>query len=88
MFYYDRIDLGKGKDVAKSNNGKECMVCQYWLSDHDQFQINKFQNSVCNGCHDLTILCLNFSDIAIVTVKNVDYRCIFYDTSKSKKFIC
>ena len=33
----------------------------------------KFQDFVCNGCHGLTILCLNLSDI---TVRNVDYRCI------------
>ena len=37
-----------------------------------------------HGCHDLSMLCLNISDIAIITVKNVDYRCIMYNTSKSK----
>ena len=31
----------------------------------------KFQDSASNGCHDLTILCLNVSDIAIITAKNV-----------------
>ena len=30
----------------------------------------KFQNSVCNGCHDL-MFCLNPSDIATITVKGV-----------------
>ena len=25
---------------------------------------------------DLSMLCLNISDIAIITVKNADYRCI------------
>ena len=28
---------------------------------------------VCNDCHDL-MLCLYLSDIAIITVKNVDYH--------------
>ena len=32
----------------------------------------KFQDSVCNSCHDLTMLCVNFSDIDIITVKNVN----------------
>ena len=32
----------------------------------------KFQDSVCNGCHDLTMLSVNISDIAIITAKNVD----------------
>ena len=36
----------------------------------------KFQGYVCNDCHDLTMLCLNISDIAIITVKHDDYRCI------------
>ena len=42
----------------------------------------EFQDYVCNGCHDLTILCLNMSVITIITVKNVDYRCIIYKISK------
>ena len=44
----------------------------------------KFQNYVCNGCHDLTMLSVNISDIAIITVKNVDYRCIIHNISKSE----
>ena len=32
----------------------------------------KFQDSVCNGCHDLTMLGVNISNIAINTVKNVE----------------
>ena len=44
----------------------------------------KFQDSVCNGCYDLTILCLNISDIAIITVKKVDYCCIIHNISKSE----
>ena len=35
------------------------------------------------GCHDLTMLCLNISDIAINTVESVDSCCIIHD-SKSE----
>ena len=80
MLYCDRIDLTEGTDPAKSNNGRECMVCQYWYFNPGF----KFQSIVCNGCHDLKILCLNISDIAIITVKNVDYRCIINHISKSE----
>ena len=38
----------------------------------------KFQNSICNGCHDLTMLCLNISNIAIITVKGVGYCIIVF----------
>ena len=44
----------------------------------------KFQDYVRNGCHDLIMLCLNISNIAIVTVKGVDYHCIIHDISKSE----
>ena len=36
----------------------------------------KFQNSVFNGFHGLTMLCFNTSDIAIITVKNAGYQMI------------
>ena len=42
------------------------------------------QDAVCNGCHDLTILCLNLSDIAVISVINVDYRRIIHNISKSE----
>ena len=44
----------------------------------------KFQDSLFNSCHDLKILCLNISDIAIVTIKTVDYCCIILNISKYK----
>ena len=45
----------------------------------------KIQDSVSSGCHDLTILCLNVSDITIITVENVNYRCIIHDINKSEE---
>ena len=79
MLYYDRIDTSKGVDLAKSNNSKECMICHYWFFDHGV----KFQDYLCNGCHDLSMLYLNISNIAIITVRNIDYR-IMYNISKSE----
>ena len=56
------------------------MVCHYWFFNH----WFKFQHSVCNGCHDLTMFCLNISDIANIAAKGVDYHCIIHDIRKSK----
>ena len=56
------------------------MICHYWVFNHGF----KFQDYVCNGCHDLTMVCLNLSDITIITVKNIDYRYIIHDISKSE----
>ena len=69
MLYYDRIDISKGTDLAKSNNSKECMICHYWLFNH----LFKFQDYVCNCCHHLSMLTVNISDITIITVKIVEY---------------
>ena len=42
----------------------------------------KFQDYVCNGCHGLTMSSVNISNIAIITSKSVDYRCIIHNVSK------
>ena len=77
---YDRTDISEGIDFAKSNNSKECMICHYWFV---YYGFN-FQNYVCNGSHDLTMLSFNISDIAIITVKNDDCRCIIHNIAKSE----
>ena len=80
MLYYSRINISEGINVTKSSNSKECMICHYCFFNHGF----KFQDSICNGCHGLTILSININDIAIITVKNVDYRCIIHNISKSE----
>ena len=80
MLYYDRIDISEGLDLAKSNNSKELMICHYFVFNYGF----EFQFFVCNGCHDLSILCLDISGITIVTVKNVDFSCLIHNISKSE----
>ena len=67
MICYNRTDISEGTDPAKSNDSNESMVCHYWLFNNGF----GFQDYVCNCCHDLTILCLNVSHMAIITVKIV-----------------
>ena len=80
MLYFDRIDINKGVDLVKSNNSNEFMICHYWFFNHGF----KFQHYVCNGCHNLTMLSVNISDIAIIFVKNVGYCCIIHSISESE----
>ena len=51
MLYYERIDISEGTDPIKSNKSKEYMICHFWFFN-DGF---KFQDSICNGCHGLTM---------------------------------
>ena len=74
------MDVSEGIDHAKSGNSKECVVCLYWCFIHGQ----KFRNSVCNVCHDLTMLCPNLSDIAIITVTGVNFCFIIHGIIKSE----
>ena len=56
------------------------MICHYWFFNH-RFE---FQYSVYNGCRDFSMLSVNLNNIAIITVKNVEYCCIIYNNKKSK----
>ena len=44
----------------------------------------KFQPNVCNRCHDLLMMPMNLSDIAILNIKSDDYRCIISEISKNE----
>ena len=89
MLYYDIININKGIDLAKSNNSKECMICHYWSFNHGF----KFQDSVSNVCHNITIsgvsisniytFC-NVSNVAIITTKTVGYRFVIDNITKSE----
>ena len=57
------------------------MICHYLLFNNGF----KFQESICNGYHDLAMLNVNTSDIVIISIKNVNYRCIIHNISKSEE---
>ena len=78
--HYDRIDISEKIDLVKSNKSKECMICHYWFFNRGF----KFQDYVSNHGHDLSFLSVNISNIATITVENVDYGCIIYSISKSE----
>ena len=75
MLYYNRTDLNEGIDVAKSNNSKKFLNCLHWYFNHGfEFQwLPWFDN-----------LYLNIGDIAIITVKGVNYGCIIHGTNRSE----
>ena len=52
----------------------------YWDFLHKGF---KFQPDVCNGGHDLLMMSMNLSDIAILKFKSAIYHCILSRISKT-----
>ena len=81
MLYYDRIDISEGIDVNKTSGSKECDVFQYSYFLNYSF---KFQQNVCNRCHDLLMMSVSLSNITILNIKNSDYHCIISLISKNE----
>ena len=81
MLYYDRIGVSKGIDINKTSESKECDVC------HDLYFLSKgfkFQLYVRNRCHNLLMMSMSLSDIAILNIKGSDYCCIISFISKNE----
>ena len=81
MLYYDRNDVSEGIDVNKTSKSKECDICHYWYFLNKEF---KFQSYVSNRCHDLVMMCMKLSDIAILNIKGAEYCCIISGISKNE----
>ena len=81
MLYYCGIDVSEGIDVNKTSESKKCDICHYWYFLDKGF---KFQPNVYNVCHDVLIMSMNLSDIAILNNKSAVFRCIISDITKSE----
>ena len=81
MLYYDRINVSVGIYFNKAISSKECDICHYSYFLNNIF---KFQPNVCNRCHDLLMMFINLSNIAILNIKGSDYRCIISLISKNE----
>ena len=69
MLCFDIIDASDRIDVNKTSASKECDICHYWYFLNKGF---KFQPNVCSRCHDLLMMLMNLSDIAILNIKSSD----------------
>ena len=81
MLYYYRIDVSEGTDVNKKSAPKECDIFHCWYFLNFSF---KFQPNVCNRCHDLLMMSVNLSHIAILNIKGSDCCCIIGLISKNE----
>ena len=81
--YYDIIDVSEGIDDNKTSASKGCDICHYWYFLNYSF---KFQPNVCNMCHDLLMMSINLSDVAILNIEVSGYRYIVSSVRKKNKF--
>ena len=69
MLQYERID------VNKTSLSKECMLCHYWYFKDAGFKSEPY---VCNKCQDVFMTAYKLKNIAILSMKGVDFKCILW----------
>ena len=81
MLQYKKIDVLKRIDVNKTSTWKECKLCHYWFFKDVTF---KFEEHVCNRCHDLLTMPYYLKDIAILSAKGATFRFLLMGISKNE----
>ena len=80
MQQYEKI-VSEGIDVNNTSTSKECELCNYWFFKD---VASKFEEHVCNGCHDLLAMVYSLKNIAILSAKGTTFRCLLMGISKNK----
>ena len=81
MLRYQKINISEGIDVNKTSESKECELFHYWFFKNIGF---KFEEHVCNKCHDLLTMAYSLKNIAILNAKGATFRCILMGISKNE----
>ena len=76
-----KIDVSEGIDVNKTTASKECELCHYWLFKDVGF---KFEEHVCNKCHDLLTMAYSLKNIATLSAKGLTFRYLLMGISKNE----
>ena len=66
MLYSDRIDISEGTDPNQTSASKEC---GFFTISIFQIIVSSFNQNVCNRCHDLLMMSMNLSGIAILNLR-------------------
>ena len=82
MLQYEKIDTSEGIDVDKTRASKVCELCHYCFFKDVGF---KFEEHVCNRCHNLLKMAYSFKNIVILSTKGATFRCLLMGTSKMKR---
>ena len=81
MLRYQKINASEGIDVNKTSASKECELCHCWFFKDIG---SKFEEHVCNKCHDLLTIAHSLKDIAILSAKGATFRCVLIGISKNE----
>ena len=68
-------------EVNKTSASKECELCGNWFFKDVGF---KFEDNVCNRCHDLLTMAYSLKNITMLSAKGNTFRCLLRGISKNK----
>ena len=83
MLRYQKIDVSEQIDINKTSASKECELCHYWFFKDIGF---KFEEHVCNKCHDLSTMAYSLKNVAILSAKGATFRFLLMGISKNEAF--
>ena len=81
MIQYHKIKVSEGIDVNKTSASKECLLCHYWFFKDIGF---KFEDHICNKCHELLTRAYSLKDMTILNAKGNTHRCILMGIIKNE----
>ena len=81
MLQYEKIDVSEGIDIDKTCLSKECKFCRYWFFKDVEF---KFEEHVCNRCHDLLMMAYSLKNIVILSAKGATFKYLLMSSKKTK----
>ena len=67
--------------MNKASASKECEFCHYCFFKDVGF---KFEEHVCNRCHDLLTMTYSLKNVAILRLKGATFRYLLMRTNKNK----
>ena len=80
IIQYERLDVSEGIDTNKTNASKECTLRHYRYFKDIGY---KFEPHVRNDCHYISMMAYELKNNAILNVKDVHGRCVWWDVTKN-----
>ena len=81
MLQYKKIVVSERIDVNKTSATKGCELCRYWFFKDVGF---KFEEHLCNGCHDLLTMAHSLKNVAILIAREITFRFLLMGISKNE----
>ena len=81
MLKYEKTDASEEIDIDKTSVSKECELCSHCFFKDVGF---KFEEHVCNRCHDLLTVAYSLKNIVILSAKGNTFRCLLRGIGKNK----